>query len=101
MILCIKLNIFFLLSIDRNQEAFLDADGVNLGQPPIRASCTFPDAKVTLGKETIVNDQRDSIFENEIVPQMNNIMEASLSCSQSFQFDCASVPLKHPVSKQA
>ena len=85
--------------IERNQEIFLDGDGVNLGQPPIKASCTFPEAKVSFGEETIVNDQMDSIVANDILPQMNNIMDASSSCSQSFQFDCASVPIKHPVSK--
>ena len=37
--------------IKRNQEIFLDGDGVNLGQPPIEASCIFPDAKVSFGKE--------------------------------------------------
>ena len=37
--------------IDRNQEIFLDGDGVNLGQPPIKASCTFPEAKVSFGEE--------------------------------------------------
>jgi len=84
--------------INRNQEVYLDGDGTTFGQVPIKVKCTFPDAKITFGEKTIVHDQLDFVLENEMVTQINSLIEASSSCSQSFQFDCTSFPLKHPTT---
>ena len=84
--------------INRSQDVYLDADGTKYGQVPIKVTCMFPDAKVTIGIEKIIDDDQDFVLENEMATQIINIMEESSSCTQSFKFDC-SITLKNPVSK--
>ena len=94
--------------ITRNQEVFLDSDGINYGEKPVKAFCTFPSSNVTFGEELHVNItqcegadcfhspnfQNDSSTQNQI----QNVIDASTSCSQKWLFNCKSAPLKEPVS---
>ena len=41
--------------ITRDQEVFLDPDGLDNGEKPVRANCTFPRNNVTFGEENHVN----------------------------------------------
>ena len=41
--------------ITRDQEVFLDPDGLNNGEKPVKAFCTFPRNNVTFGEENHIN----------------------------------------------
>ena len=41
--------------ITRDQEVFLDPDGLNNGEQPVQAFCTFPRNNVTFGEENHIN----------------------------------------------
>ena len=93
--------------ITRNQEVFLDSDGVNHGEKPVKAFCTFPSSNVTFGEEKNINItncdgpdcfQSDFEIDSSILNQMQNVIEASTSCSQRWLFNCKSASLKQPVS---
>merc|ERR1712110_1244627 len=87
-----------LQGVTRSQQTYLDGDGIFLGQPPIKATCTFPDGQVSFGGETIVDDHTVFTFKNETLAQITNIVETSSNCSQSFHFDSTTAYLKHPVT---
>ena len=94
--------------ITRSQEIYLDSDGFNHGEKPVRASCTFPSNNVTFGEENHVNIthcEGADCFQSEpfqidssTLNQMQSVIEASTSCSQKWLFNCKSAPLKEPVS---
>ena len=93
--------------ISRNQEIYIDADGVNHGALPIKAQCIFPEAKTIIGEEKVINIttcenamcfKEDINFDEEELEQIDIIMEASNHCYQSWEFECISAPIKHPVS---
>ena len=39
-------------------------------------------------------------FDEEELEQIDIVMEASNHCYQSWEFECISAPIKHPVSKK-
>ena len=41
--------------ITRDQEVFLDPDGLNNGEKPVKAFCTFPRNNVTFGEENHID----------------------------------------------
>ena len=93
--------------IVRDQEIFLDSDGINYGEKPVKAFCSFPNSNVTFGEEQHVNITRcegadcfksDFQIDNSTLNQMQNVIETSTSCSQKWLFSCKSAPLKQPVS---
>ena len=94
--------------ISRNQEIYIDGDGVNHGALPIKAQCIFPEAKTIIGEEKFINIttcgenatcfKEDIIIEEEVLEQIDIVMEASNHCYQSWEFECISAPIKHPVS---
>ena len=94
--------------ITRDQEVFLDSDGVNHGEKPVKAHCTFPSSNVTFGEEKHINisycegadcfQSPDFQIDNSTLNQMQSVIDASTSCSQKWVFNCKSAPLKQPVS---
>ena len=93
--------------IVRDQEIFLDSDGINYGEKPVKAFCSFPSNNVTFGEEKHVNIthcegqdcfQSDFQVDNSTLNQMQNVIEASTSCSQKWLFNCVSASLKQTVS---
>ena len=93
--------------IVRDQEIFLDSDGINYGEKPVKAFCSFPSNNVTFGEEKHVNIthcegqdcfQSDFQVDNSSLNQMQNTIETSTSCFQKWLFSCKSAPLKQPVS---
>ena len=102
--------------ITRNQEVFLDTDGFNYGEKPVKAFCSFPSnvtfgeekqSNVTFGEENHVNItncdgpecfQSDFEINNSTLNQMKNVIETSTYCSQRWVFKCKSASLKQPVS---
>ena len=93
--------------ITRDQEVFLDSDGVNHGEKPVKAYCSFPSKNVTFGEEKHVNItncdgadcfQSDFEIDSSTLNQIQNVIEASTSCSQKWLFNCESASLKQTVS---
>ena len=93
--------------ITRDQEVYLDSDGVNHGEKPVKAFCSFPSNNVTFGEEKHVNVtncdgancfQSDFEIDSSTLNQMQNVIEASTSCSQKWLFNCVSASLKQTVS---
>ena len=93
--------------ITRDQEVHLDSDGVNHGEMPVKAFCSFPSNNVTFGEEKHVNVtncdgancfQSDFEIDSSTLNQMQNVIEASPSCSQKWLFNCVSASLKQTVS---
>ena len=94
--------------ITRDQEVFIDSDGVNHGEKPVKAHCTFPSSNVTFGEEKLINitfcegvdcfQSPDFQIDNSTLNQMQSVIDASTSCSQKWAFNCKSAPLKQPVS---
>ena len=93
--------------ITRNQEVFLDSDGFNHGEKPVKAFCTFPSNNVTFGEEKHINItncdgpecfKSDFEIDSSTLNQMRNVIEASTTCSQRWLFKCKSASLKQPVS---
>ena len=94
--------------ITRDQEVFIDSDGFNHGEKPIKAHCTFPSSNVTFGEEKHINitycegadcfQSPDFQIDNSTLNQMQSVIDASTSCSQKWAFNCISAPLKQPVS---
>ena len=39
--------------IVRNQEMYIDADGTNFGEVPVKATCTFPQEELAFGSKKI------------------------------------------------
>ena len=94
--------------ITRSQEIYVDSDGVNHGERPVKAFCNFPSNDVTFGEEKLVNithcegadcfQSPDFQIDNSTQNQIQNVIDASTSCSQKWSFNCMSAPLKQPVS---
>jgi hypothetical protein len=94
--------------ITRDQEVFIDSDGFNHGEKPVKAHCTFPSSNVTFGEEKLINitycegadcfQSPDFQIDNSTLNQMQSVIDASTSCSQKWAFNCISAPLKQPVS---
>ena len=94
--------------ITRDQEVFLDSDGVNHGEKPVKAFCSFPSNNVTFGEERHFNvthcdgekcfKSPDFQIDSSRKNQIQNVIDASTSCSQKWLFNCKSAPLKEPVS---
>ena len=101
---CSKL---FKQDITRDQEVYLDSDGVNHGEKPVKAFCSFPSKNVTFGEEKHVNItncdgadcfQSDFDIDSSTLNQIQSVIETSISCSQKWLFKCKSASLKQPVS---
>ena len=93
--------------IERDQNIFLDSDGVNRGEKPVQAFCSFGSNNDTFGEEKRINIthcegadcfQSDLQTDSSSRNQIQNAIKASTSCSQNWSFNCESAPLKHPVS---
>ena len=94
--------------ITRNQEIYLDPDGRNFGNTPIQASCIFPQAEVSIGGNKKINIsscgddskcfRKKIIDDDNVLQQMINVMNSSPACSQTWEFESLTAPLKHPVS---
>ena len=93
--------------IERDQKIYLDSDGVNFGEKPVQAFCTFPSNNVTFGEEKHINItycdggdcfQSDVYIDGSALNQIQNVIDASTSCSQKWSFNCKLAPLKQPVS---
>ena len=93
--------------IERDQYVFLDSDGVNHGEKPVQAFCTYPSNDDSFGEEKRINItycegpncfQSDFQIDSSARNQIQNVIEASTTCSQNWTFNCISAPLKQPVS---
>ena len=94
--------------ITRDQEVFIDSDGFNHGEKPVKAHCTFPSSNVTFGGEKHINisycegadcfQSPDFQIDNSTLNQMQSVIDASTLCYQKWAFNCQSAPLKQPVS---
>ena len=93
--------------IERDQNIFLDSDGVNHGEKPVQAFCSFRSNNDTFGEEKHINIthcegadcfQSDFQIDSSARNQIQNVIGASTACSQKWSFSCKSAPLKQPVS---
>ena len=93
-----------------NSDEFnLDFDGLNSGQPPIKAWCEIPEGITKIGKpiEIEINPCDSSKcldHEIEYTPQMldqiKSLTDKSSKCFQEITFNCKSTPLISPVRIQ-
>ena len=96
--------------ISRSQQTYLDGDGQGHGTFPAKGNCIFPEAKTVFGEEKVINIttcgedpmcfKENLFFETDVLNQINIFMETSYDCSQSWEFDCISAPIRQPVSSK-
>ena len=85
----------------------LDLDGVNRGEIPIKAHCTFPDGVTTIGQDQDIEVTQCSSpncisheinYNSTMMNQMIALIQSSTECFQKIDFNCLSAPLIESVS---
>ena len=88
--------------ITRSQEVFLDSDGLNHGEKPVKAFCDFANNITKVGADKVISIEQcgsQKCFREEIqyensVDQLVTLAEKSDNCYQQVTFDCLSSPLE-------
>ena len=88
--------------ITRSQEVFLDLDGLNRGEKPVKAFCNFANNITKVGADKVISIKqcgspkcfREEIQYENSVDQLVTLAEKSDNCYQQVTFDCLSSPLE-------
>ena len=89
-------------NITRDQEIYLDSDGLNHGEKPVKALCDFANNITKVGADQVINIEQcgsPKCFREEIqygTPRESLValVEKSNNCYQQVTFDCLSSPLQ-------
>ena len=88
--------------VTSSQTLALYFDGKGRGNMPIIVNCDFYTNATKVGEAKTINfqdcdtnacDEQKIITDDETLPQLLALMNSSLSCSQTIQFDCILAPL--------
>ena len=88
--------------VTRSQEIFLDSDGLNHGEKPVKAFCDFANNITKVGADKVISIKQcgsPKCFREEIQYETPRdhlvaLVEKSTTCYQQVTFDCLSSPLK-------
>ena len=88
--------------IARSQDIFLDSDGLNSGEKPVKAFCDFANNITKVGADNVISIKqcgspkcfREEIQYENSVDQLVTLAEKSDNCYQQVTFDCLSSPLE-------
>ena len=88
--------------IARSQDIFLDSDGLNSGEKPVKAFCDFANNITKVGADKVISIKqcgspkcfREEIQYENSVDQLVTLAEKSDNCYQQVTFDCLSSPLE-------
>ena len=92
--------------INRDQDVFIDVDGIDYGFQPTKAHCRFPTNEITFGTDQQIDfdlseDTKNLTYDEAMLNQIKMTINNSASCSQTWNFSCHLSPLsRNSVSLQ-
>ena len=84
--------------INRDQDVFIDVDGIDYGFQPTKAHCRFPTNEITFGTDQQIDfdlseDTKNLTYDEAMLNQIKMTINNSASCSQTWNFSCHLSPL--------
>ena len=84
--------------VNRDQDVFIDVDGIDYGFQPTKAHCRFPTNEITFGTDQQIDfdlseDTKNLTYDEAMLNQIKMTINNSASCSQTWNFSCHLSPL--------